>query len=223
MRANTAESDNVTTVSCETVGGVPEPAQDGRLCARSHGNVRAEHWARQPSIVTQFWQHVRKSDGCWAYEGTRNRHRGGYGIVRLGGSGTRTALTWYAHRFSYELHYGRIPDGQVVCHRCDNPSCVRPDHLFLGSQRDNMRDASRKGRLRVARPRRRKVTDRAVEAIRHLRRHGASLTTIAATFGVSVAFVSLVLAGKRRAVTLPMPERRYASPGAPLTHHSHEV
>lgn len=65
----------------------------------------------------------------------------GYGCFKVKGRMLR------AHRVSYMLHVGEIPQGMFICHRCDNPSCVRPDHLFLGTCDDNLRDASIKGRL----------------------------------------------------------------------------
>ena len=80
---------------------------------------------------------MRKSDGCWLWVGSIN-HRYGWLVVR--GRKVR------AHRFSYELAYGLIPVGLLVLHRCDNPPCVRPDHLFVGTQTDNMQDMLRKGR-----------------------------------------------------------------------------
>ena len=85
-----------------------------------------------------FWDNVEPmmdDRGCWEYRG--NRFKRGYGRVREG---------VYAHRVSYELHFGPIPDGLYVCHRCDNVSCVNPAHLFLGTQLDNMRDKIAKGR-----------------------------------------------------------------------------
>lgn len=91
--------------------------------------------------VTRFWRHVEKTDGCWLWVG--GRANGGYG--RFGALPDRIV---YAHRFSYELHKGPIPDGMFVCHSCDNPSCVRPDHLFAGHNVDNVRDMVAKGRLR---------------------------------------------------------------------------
>lgn len=198
-------SDNVCTVNYVSVGSLPETAQDSGACARVRANVRREHWSRQPSIVTQFWQRVHKTDGCWLWTGNRNHHRGGYGTLTLGASGTHTRLSWYAHRFSYELHYGRIPEGMKVCHRCDHPPCVNPAHLFLGTQGDNVRDAAQKGRLHVARPKRRKVSDADIQAMRKLRAEGWMQEGIAERFGVSESFVSLVLRGKRRAERLPEP------------------
>lgn len=77
----------------------------------------------------------RPSGACWIWTGPTNNH--GYG--RFGGSR-------YAHRVSYQLAHGPIPPGMVVLHRCDNPPCVNPDHLSLGTQRDNVRDMVTKGR-----------------------------------------------------------------------------
>ncbi len=86
----------------------------------------------------RFWAKVRKTDACWLW--TRGRSSMGYGHLRVNGK------LMYAHRFSYELHYGAIPTGMFVCHHCDTPSCVRPDHLFVGTPADNMRDKTAKGR-----------------------------------------------------------------------------
>lgn len=80
-------------------------------------------------------------DGCWWW--TANSDARGYGFL----STTHGAAPQRAHRAAWELANGPIPDGMDVCHHCDNPSCVRPSHLFLGTARDNLRDASAKGRI----------------------------------------------------------------------------
>lgn len=82
-----------------------------------------------------------RGDGCWEWSGYRNER--GYGFTRVGGRGSRGVL---AHRLSYMVNVGEIPDGLHVLHRCDNPACVRPDHLFLGTNLDNIRDRMAKGR-----------------------------------------------------------------------------
>lgn len=95
-------------------------------------------------IAERFWEKVRKSSGCWEWTAYRNAL--GYGAIAYG-KPRRPVL---AHRVAWELTHGAAPSPDVeVCHRCDNPSCVRPDHLFLGSHRDNMLDMIAKGR-RVA-------------------------------------------------------------------------
>ena len=78
--------------------------------------------------------------GCWEWGGSRDGR--GYGTVSVGSDGHP-----YAHRFSYETFIGKIPDGHVICHRCDNPPCINPAHLFVGTQADNVQDMVSKGRM----------------------------------------------------------------------------
>ena len=85
-------------------------------------------------LAERFWSHVEKTDGCWLWKGGGDR----YGIFDKRG----------AHRVSWKLANGKsIPKGMEVCHHCDNGLCVRPDHLFLGTQSDNLIDCSKKGRI----------------------------------------------------------------------------
>lgn len=92
-----------------------------------------------PKQIANFWAKVRKTDSCW--EWTAGTNGMGYGTIHV--------RPWMitAHRFSFILHFGEIPkDKPCVLHRCDNPKCVRPDHLFAGTRGDNNRDCVQKGR-----------------------------------------------------------------------------
>lgn len=93
------------------------------------------------SIEERFWSKVVTNPGeCWEWAGSKHRH--GHGQIYIG-AGTPAQ---YAHRVSWEIHKGPIPKGVVVRHSCDNPGCVNPDHLELGTQADNVRDMVERGR-----------------------------------------------------------------------------
>jgi len=99
-----------------------------------HGDVNAGEFK------SRFEAHIVKSDGCWIWNGPL--FKSGYGRASSGKRKLR------AHRASYELYVGPILDGMHVLHDCDNPPCVRPSHLFLGTHLDNMRDMEAKGRAK---------------------------------------------------------------------------
>lgn len=124
------------------------------------------------------------SDGCWEWQKDLNYH--GYGILRL--RGKRLS----AHRLSYELFCGPIVNELHVLHRCDNPKCIRPDHLFLGTEKDNGIDAARKDR------RRQKLTAEDVREMRRLRNNGETQVSLAHMFGVNQSSVSRTCSFDRR-------------------------
>jgi hypothetical protein len=95
-----------------------------------------------PPLAERFWAHVKKTDVCWVW--TASRQRFGYGQISARRNGKRRCYA--AHIISYELHYGKVPEGMFVLHVCDNPPCVRPEHLFLGTKKDNAVDMVQKGR-----------------------------------------------------------------------------
>lgn len=93
--------------------------------------------------VHNWWRKVHVTPDCWLW--TAGLDKDGYGKFAIG-LGGHAQIHTRAHRFAYEVFVGTIPDGYVVCHRCDNPPCVRPDHLFAGTSLDNNDDKVAKGR-----------------------------------------------------------------------------
>lgn len=133
---------------------------------------------------------------CWTW--TLAKNRSGYGIFKSNAIGGRGL----AHRLAYELEVGPIPEGMVVCHRCDNPPCCNPDHLFLGTRADNNRDMASKGRHRLQRrpelvrgaanPNT-TLTEEDVTSIRSLGANGVSRRAIASRFGISSTTASNII------------------------------
>lgn len=140
------------------------------------------------TLAERFWRHVLRIDdlfSCWEWTGSRFAN--GYGQF---GSDKTSRM---AHRIAYRLAFGEFDNSLYVCHKCDNPPCVRPNHLFLGSGVDNMQDALRKGRHVPARAGDRnpnaKLTAQQVREMRQLFVEGWKQAELIARFSVSSATV----------------------------------
>ena len=154
----------------------------------------------QGTFASRLWAKVTKSDGCWLWTGSLNNH--GYGQIWRG-DGPGTSRLLMAHRAVWTLENGPIPDGMYLCHSCDNPQCVRPSHMFLGTQTDNMRDCLSKGRMKFAAPRLGPANHNAKltwESVRHIRREyalGTNLSTLSRTFGMARSTLREIVTGRR--------------------------
>lgn len=143
----------------------------------------------------KFWKKVQRTETCWLWLGDKDRR--GYGRVRRREFSARTVQ---AHRYAWFLTHGDWPD-LLVCHRCDIPNCVNPEHLFLGTHQDNMDDMWRKGRGKPghiwgAKQGQAKLTDEKVLRIRALAEQGQTHDDIAAQFGVCRSNVSIIVRRK---------------------------
>jgi DNA-binding CsgD family transcriptional regulator len=170
-----------------SIDGCEKQASVRDLCGMHYARLKRHGTTNAPAKFfgtpeQRFLTKVEKTDSCWIWKASK--HRDGYGIFNAG----KEPGSVMAHRFSFERHHGPIPDSQCVCHHCDNPSCVNPAHLFLGSHKENMDDRDAKGRVAageasgVA-----KITESQVMEIR-----GDSRTTreIAKNYGISHSHVS---------------------------------
>ena len=129
------------------------------------------------------------NSGCWLWDGPY--YRAGYGIFCCRGYAEKRA-----HRFFYEYYVGPIPDGLFVCHKCDVPSCVNPDHLFVGSNADNMADMVHKGRSADLRGEKSSMAKLTSAAVREILTSDDSGAVLAAKFGVARSTVNAVMSGK---------------------------
>lgn len=140
------------------------------------------------TVSDRFWNKVKKIDdlfSCWEWTGYRSKS--GYGSFQIDKYPRR------AHRVSFLLTYGPFDSQLYVLHRCDNPSCVRPDHLFLGTPKDNSRDMASKGRTVIGTA---KLNKEKASEIRRLRKEGISLDDLAIQFSVCTRNVRYILEGK---------------------------
>lgn len=138
------------------------------------------------NLEQRFWTKVDKEPDCWLW--TASRTEKGYG--RIGVPGSRYGYI-LAHRISWLLHVGFIPKGMMILHRCDNPPCVNPDHLFLGTQKDNMSDCREKGRHGNT-----ILTDAQALTIRERFAAGETYAALAKEFGVSKSAIAVVVTAR---------------------------
>jgi len=129
-------------------------------------------------------------NNCWLY---KNSTSGPYSKVRW------NKKWWLAHRASYKVFIGDIPKGMWVCHKCDNPKCINPDHLFLGTAKDNVKDMVKKGRNRTGEKNHlSKFTDIQVEEIRLLKADGFTYERLSRIFNCSITYLYLIIKNKLR-------------------------
>jgi hypothetical protein len=145
------------------------------------------------TMEERFWRFVEKTDECWVWTGQKIR---GYGRLSVGAKEEKSVG---AHRFSWELHNKqKIPDGKFVMHSCDNPSCVNPDHLSIGSPKENYDDMVLKGRRKVVAPKGvangKSILDE--EKVRFIKTCGLNHAKTAKILGVSVSCVRGVRSGR---------------------------
>lgn len=142
-------------------------------------------------IERLFWSRVRKTKGCWLWTGgTRGHNDSPRPVlkVHIGNWRKRLHVNFSGSHLSWELHFGPVPEGMDVLHRCDVTMCVRPSHLFTGDQLDNVRDCSAKGRIRTAQHRN-ALTLRERENAALMYTLGLSGREVAEIFGVDRTYV----------------------------------
>lgn len=154
---------------------------------------------RPRPIAERFWENVKKGSDCWQWQGAMMgrgwRERKSYGIIAEGAPSEKNIP---AHRLSWILHYGPIPHGMMILHKCDNRSCVRPDHLFVGTAKDNTQDMLRKGRdgIRGSKCSWAKLLEYQIILIRRFAKEGASYSFIAEKLGIHETHVRSIIKRK---------------------------
>ena len=193
---------------CQRIFAVDTPKYPRRFCNKSCARKIPRPKMRKP-LMERFWKYVEKTDTCWLW--TAHRDKDGYGNIKEGDGSRRTLR---APAVSWSIHFGNIPDNQWILHHCDNPPCVRPDHLYLGDVRQNAADRVARNRSargetsgRTLHPERwtiekrpkgqshgrSKLTEEDVLRIRSLGSSKLSQQAIADQFEISRPLVSLII------------------------------
>jgi hypothetical protein len=163
------------------------------LCRRHYMQERRggrldEYRVRERPLKDRFLAKVKKTKDCWLWVGHSNGY--GYGLIWRDGAAVR------AHRVAFELFCGSVSADEVVCHRCDNPKCVNPLHLFKGTRLDNNRDAAAKSRTPSGD--RHWATRLSDTDISEIRNSSLRVCDLAAKYGVHQSHISKVRSGLRR-------------------------
>lgn len=174
------------------VESCPRPPRGRANICEFHRNRRRRGVPLEALTIRSDWgdkflayMNPGEATDCWEWTGPKNST--GYGALVIARN------TWTAHRLSYLLHNGDIPEGAFICHRCDNPPCVNPAHLYAGTPADNVRDREERNRSRTLRGEANGMallTEDSVRAIRSLVEQGIPRASIAEQFGVCKATVS---------------------------------
>ena len=141
--------------------------------------------------VGRMWQWIDTTVGCWLWTGALQNKNSGYGVINIAGRKE------YAHRLIWMLLNGPIPDGKLICHHCDEPRCVRPSHLYAGTQKQNVADMFRRGRANTARGERSGSSKLTAEVVLQIRRiysgGGVSQRAVAKMFDIGKSQVNCIV------------------------------
>lgn len=187
---------SIKTICLGTAGNSPRRDTEGVTSVLNQSTFLFD--SPQDAALEDFFARVDRSGGpkaCWPWIG-RSFTGSGYGQIMRGGRRYST------HQYSYLLHYGHLPEGRDICHRCDNPACVNPGHLFAATHLENVLDRERKGRGNTHKGSHghftSKLSDDDVRAIRVLYGQGWTQSAIGAQFGVTQIAISLIVRGINR-------------------------
>lgn len=172
-----------------------EHATTKGLCSRHYkrqwycGSTKVSRPCYHEPLHKKFWRYVEKTDSCWLWKGRLDKD--GYGTIKDGRSTKR------AHRVSFEMHFKSLSKNKMVLHKCNNPSCVNPDHLYQGDQYDNMKDRVDSGNYLFGENHfNAKISDTDVLKIKE---HAGTYKQIAAEFDISPSQVGNIKRGDQRA------------------------